>query len=122
MPDLLRYTGDDAWDSLHLGAYVDRELVGIASVVHETPPGEVGERAWRIRGMAVVEPMRGRGYGRALLERCVHHAQGHGATSVWCNARVGAVGFYRRCGFEVEGDRFDVPQVGPHYFMRRSLK
>ena len=38
--------------------------------------------------------------------------------SLWCNARLHAVGFYERQGWKVEGDEFDVPDIGPHFVMR----
>jgi ribosomal protein S18 acetylase RimI-like enzyme len=120
-PEQLAYEGDDAWDSLHVGAYIDRELVGIASIVRQAPPGEVNERAWRVRGMATTPQVRGLGYGGALLERCLGHAIEHGGTLVWCNARADAVGFYRRFGFEVQGESFDLPPIGTHFLMTRGL-
>jgi GNAT superfamily N-acetyltransferase len=118
-PEALVYGGDDAWDSLHIGAYIDRDLIGIASIVREPPPWGSDERAWRIRGMATMPEVRG--YGAALLERCLEHASEHGGTLVWCNARVDAVGFYRRLGFEAQGEPFDVPPIGPHLLMTRPL-
>lgn len=120
-PEELVYDGDDAWDTLHLGAFEDERLVGIATVMRAPPPGSAEEPAWRIRGMATLPEVRGRGYGGMLLERCLEHAEEHGGDLVWCTARVGAIGFYRRYGFEVEGDPFDVPGAGEHVLARRPL-
>ncbi len=115
------YTGDDAFDSLHVGAFRDEVLVGIASVMREPPPDTDHPSAWRIRGMATLPEVRGQGYGGALLERCLSHVLNHGGTLVWCTARVPAAGFYRRYGFESEGDVFELPAIGPHVLMRRSV-
>jgi GNAT superfamily N-acetyltransferase len=119
--DELVFPGDDEPDSLHLGAFEEERLVGIATVIREAPPGEGDDRAWRIRGMATLSEVRGRGYGGLLLERCVEHAVNHGGRVLWCNARAGAVGFYRRYGFTARGGVFDVPDLGPHYLMSRTL-
>ena len=115
------FDGDDASDTLHVGAFRGEELVGIASVMRWSPPEEESDTAWRVRGMATVPEVRGQGYGGALLERCLSHATDHGGHVVWCNARVPAVGFYRRYVFEPEGDVFEVPVIGPHVLMRRRL-
>jgi GNAT superfamily N-acetyltransferase len=119
--DELVFPGDDEPDSLHLGAFEEERLVGIATVIREPPPGEGDDRAWRVRGMATLPEVRGRGYGGLLLERCVEHAVNHGGAVLWCNARAGAVGFYRRFGLVTRGDVFDIPDLGDHYLMSRTL-
>jgi GNAT superfamily N-acetyltransferase len=118
---VLVFPGDDDPDSLHLGAFEEERLVGIATVIREPPPGEGDDRAWRVRGMATLPEVRGRGYGGLLLERCLEHAVNHGGRVLWCNARAGAVGFYRRYAFTARGDAFDIPDLGTHYLMSRSL-
>ncbi len=120
-PEELVYPGDDAPDTLHLGAFEGDRLVGIASICREAPPGADEPDAWRIRGMATVPELRGAGVGGRLLEECVAHARSRGAVMVWCNGRVGAVAFYERHGFEAVRGPFDVPPIGPHHEMRRRL-
>jgi predicted GNAT family N-acyltransferase len=115
------FDGDDEADTLHVGAFRDDVLVGIASVMRESPPGDEGSRAWRLRGMATLPEARGQGYGGALLERCLRHALDRGGGLAWCTARVPAAGFYRRYGFESVGDVFDVAPMGPHIKMVRHL-
>ncbi|MDQ3686376.1 MAG: GNAT family N-acetyltransferase [Acidobacteriota bacterium] len=111
------YPGDDAHDTLHLGAYLNDELLGVASVFHQTPPGETLPAAWRLRGMAVRPDAQGRGYGRALLERCIAHVTEQGGTLFWCNGRTSALGFYHSFGFEPRGEEFDVPDSGRHFVL-----
>lgn len=113
------YPGDDDPDTVHLGAFDGERLVGIASLYKEDRPGgPAGGR--RIRGMATETDVRGTGYGAALLAGCIEHAAGGGAHEVWCNARTVAVDFYRRAGFAVVSDEFDIAGVGPHVVMARS--
>lgn len=115
------FEGDDAHDTLHVGAFNEDVLVGIASVMRESPPGDEDPNAWRLRGMATVPAVRGQGYGGALLERCLRHAIDRGGDLAWCTARVPAAGFYRRYAFESVGEVFDVPSIGPHILMARRL-
>jgi len=112
------YPGDSDPDTVHLGAFDGDRLVGITSLYHEARPGRSG--GWRLRGMAVEGRARGRGFGVALLAACVDHVTATGGAEIWCNAREGAVGFYRRSGFEVVGEEFDIPGLGCHVVMART--
>ena len=109
------YPGDDAEETLHLGAFVDGELVGIATFLGESCPARPGASAWRLRGMATVPEHRDRGIGGALLDAGLDRAGLAGATVVWCNGRALARRFYERHGFEAIGDVFDIPHTGAHY-------
>lgn len=114
------YPGDDAPTTRHAGAFVDGELVGVATVIHQPPPGSDDAGAWRLRGMAVRESTQRRGYGRAVLEHCFAYLREQGATLFWCNARTPAVPFYEALGFQTEGDEFLTEE--PHYRMGRRIE
>ena len=64
---------------------------------------------------------RGRGLGGQVLEALLAHAAAHGATRVWCNARLPAVPFYERAGFAVVSAEFTPEHLGPHVRMERVL-
>ena len=108
---------DDDADTLHLGAFVDGALVGVATVHREPSPEASDALAWRLRGMATETEARRRGCGSKLVAGCVEHAKKYGATRMWCTARESAKGFYDALGFATMGDRFDIADVGPHYLM-----
>ena len=118
----LIYAEDDAADTLHVGGFVESELVAVARVSREPPPWGADGDAWRLRGMATVPEHRDAGVGSRLLARCVEHAASRGGTLVWCNARVRAQPFYERAGFRPTGEPFDVPGIGPHVMMVRELR
>ena len=110
------YPGDDLAGTVHLGAFDGRRLVGIVSLYREDrtggpPPG------WRLRGMATEPEVRGAGCGAGLLAACLAHVAASGGAELWCNARMSAVDFYRRAGFGVVSDEFDVPGIGSHVVM-----
>lgn len=117
-----RFDGDDAEGTQHFGAFVDGAQVGVGTVLRARAPGGDGnEEAWQVRGMAVLPEIRRQGCGRALLQACVDHACEHGATLVWCNARIGALGLYRNFGFSVKGTSFVIADAGPHFVMLLPL-
>ncbi|MCA9910960.1 MAG: GNAT family N-acetyltransferase [Anaerolineae bacterium] len=113
--------GDDAPDTLHVGVYIDGQLVSIASVYHEPPPDSTDAGAWRLRGMATLPDAQGKGYGRLALSRCIDHVRASAGTRIWCNARAGAVDFYRALGFSVRADAQDVPGHGLRYYCERPV-
>ncbi|MCK4873075.1 MAG: GNAT family N-acetyltransferase [Phycisphaerales bacterium] len=119
----LVYVGDDDPDSLHLGARAPTgELVGIVTVSRTPPPNSDNDTAWRMRAMATIEPMRGRGIGRALARASIGYVAARGGRLIWCTARIPAAKFYEQLGFERRGDVFEVKRIGPHCFMERRVQ
>ncbi|MEQ1850651.1 MAG: GNAT family N-acetyltransferase [Chthoniobacteraceae bacterium] len=117
------FDGDDATTTLHLGAFDGAKLVGVASIYLAACPAKPdASPAFQLRGMATLPEIRGAGFGKALLDACVAAALEEGATLLWCNARTGAVPFYRKNGWATLGDEFDIPTVGPHFRMFRELQ
>jgi GNAT superfamily N-acetyltransferase len=116
------FPGDDAATSRHFGAYVGERLVGVATI-HYVPLLDRPDfdPAYQVRGMATIDEMRGQGAGAALLAACVEEAKHGGGQWLWCNARVGAAGFYERHGFKIQGGIFEIPDVGPHFRMIRPV-
>jgi GNAT superfamily N-acetyltransferase len=118
----LRARDDDAPGTGNYVAFVGDEVVGTASVRPEAPPWPAGaERAWRLRGMATDERWRSRGIGALVLDAVIAHVRDHGGGLLWCNARVPAVAFYRRAGFQVRGEEWVDPVIGPHVAMERTV-
>ncbi len=63
-------------------------------------------REQAIGRMAVLPAWRGHGVGTALLLALIERARGRGWTRVTLHAQVGAIGFYRRFGFQAHGAVF----------------
>ncbi|HXD54448.1 MAG TPA: GNAT family N-acetyltransferase [Solirubrobacteraceae bacterium] len=95
--------------------------LSVGSAMAEPHPRDPRPGDWRIRGMATVPERRGEGLGAAVLDAIERAAEERGATRLWCNARSGAVRFYERGGFVAEGEEFELPSIGPHFLMSRSL-
>lgn len=60
---------------------------------------------------------RGRGAGGMVLDALIAHARAHGATRIWCNARVPARRSYERAGFGCVSAAFELHRIGPHVVM-----
>jgi GNAT superfamily N-acetyltransferase len=116
-----RFPGDEDPRTAHFGAYKDGHLLCVASLFDTPLPGQERVQAFQLRGMATNPLARRLGLGTALVKTCEAHARENAAKLLWCNARTSAAGFYRRLGFEVVGNEFDIPDVGPHFRMRLVL-
>ncbi|MEO8211314.1 MAG: GNAT family N-acetyltransferase [bacterium] len=113
----LIYPGDYDNDTLHFGAFIDSELVGIASIYKEKIKDNEEPEAWRLRGMATVEEVRGKGYGKDLMHECLDHIKKHKGKILWCNARISAEKFYEKFGMKRKGEIFYPDDLGPHVVM-----
>lgn len=83
----------------HFGAFQDNDLVGVVSLFQDGTE-------FQFRKFAVIEKVQGTGVGKALLNYITDFAVSEGAQRIWCNARVSAIGFYLRFGFEQTGKLF----------------
>lgn len=99
---------------IHL-ALVDSEQV-IATLVL-TP---LHKATVKMRQVAVVDSMQGRGLGRKLVAFSEQVALARGLTEMTLNARMTAVPFYLALGYESVGDEFIEVSI-PHLRMRKTL-
>ncbi len=114
-------------DDPHAGFFAartaDGEVVGTSTVRPEPCPWRPDEPgAWRLRGMATAEDVRGQGVGSQVLRATIAHVAMEGGHLIWCNARTPARWFYEREGFRVEGDEWVDPEIGPHVAMWRPVE
>ena len=127
------YSSDHVEDARHFSAFNVGQQVGIVSVYPEqliSVPGENdlvvfdNKIGWRIRAMAVLPDYRKQGVGRLLMTALKEYVWGRPDAYdhyIWCNARVVALEFYKRQGFNILGEEFELPGIGPHFVMYKSF-
>lgn len=96
VPDELEWDGEDD-DAFHLLAE-DNEgnPIGTARMLSD---GHIGR-------VAILAPWRGHGVGTALMQRLLQQARDDGHRTVFLDAQLDAIDFYRRLGFKEEGKTF----------------
>jgi len=119
--DTCIFDGDDLPTTVHFGIYQDDELLGIISVFEAKSPYFNDDRQFQIRGMAVLENQQKRGLGEKLVVKAEEYIAEKGGVRIWFNAREIAVGFYKKMGYEIIGNEFNIPDVGPHYVMHKIM-
>lgn len=74
----------------------------------------------RLRQMAVVNSLQGRGLGASLLYFAENVARDRGFRELVMHARMTAVGFYEKQGYRPSGPAFEEVTI-PHLLMRKPL-
>lgn len=100
--------------NMHMGAYEDDRMLGCCMLVDE------GDETVRLRQMAVVNDVQGKGIGRALMQFAENLARDRGYKKIIMHARKNAVGFYEKLGYKRRGEEF-VEVTIPHYVMEKEL-
>ena len=101
-------------DDILIGAFEDDKMLGCCMLI-ETEPGTV-----RLRQMAVLKNLQGKGVGRALMQFAENIARDRGYRKITMHARKSATGFYEKLGYAVSGGEF-VEVTLPHVVMEKKL-
>lgn len=115
-----KFNGDFDKDTFHLGAYLNNELVGVATFMKNNSKQFSGLQ-YQLRGMATLDKVRGKGAGKKIMQRAFTILKAKSVNCLWCNARVIAVPFYEKLGLQTIGNQFNINYVGPHYVMYKYL-
>lgn len=115
------FPGDEDEGTIHLGYFINCALVGIASLYPQSHPELNAQNPYQLRGMAVLPHHQGHGYGEALVREALLKTKINHGDLLWCNARIKAVPFYEKMGFDTFGPPFEIGNIGPHYVMYHKL-
>jgi ribosomal protein S18 acetylase RimI-like enzyme len=113
------FDGDDLPTTVHFGIYDAETLLGVISVFKASSPYFLETAQFQIRGMAILESQQKKGLGEKLVLEAEAYSAQNGGERIWFNAREVAVGFYKKMGYTVIGDVFNITDVGPHYVMHK---
>jgi predicted GNAT family N-acyltransferase len=115
------YIEDYEAGTFHMACIVDEKIVTCASYYPEKSIKIKSKRAYRLRGMATDSNFQRKGYATDLMKESFKELKKKDCDMVWCNARLGAVDFYKSVGFKITGDLFDIAEIGPHYYMYKEI-
>ena len=115
------YIEDYEAGTFHMACIVDEKIVTCASYYPEKSIKIKSKRAYRLRGMATDSNFQRKGYASDLMQESFKELKKRDCDMVWCNARLGAVDFYKSVGFKITGDLFDIAEIGPHYYMYKEI-
>lgn len=83
----------DDEDGIHFGLFDQNKLISVVSWFRRN------ETQAQFRKLATLEEFRNSGYGSLLMRYVIEFSVGEQVKSLWCNARVEALNFYKKLDF-----------------------
>jgi ribosomal protein S18 acetylase RimI-like enzyme len=101
-------------DEILIGAFEEEKMLGCCMLITVDPT------TVRLRQMAVLNNLQGKGIGRALMQFAENIARDRGFKKIMMHARKSAAGFYEKLGYQVCSAEFEEVTL-PHYEMEKKL-
>jgi GNAT superfamily N-acetyltransferase len=101
-------------ENMLLAAFEEERMLACCMLVEENI------QIVRLRQMAVLSNLQGKGIGRALMNFAENLARDRGYSIITMHARKNVVGFFEGMDYRVVGDEF-VEITIPHYRMEKKL-
>ncbi len=97
-----------------IAAFDDDQILGCCMLC------PIDDNTLRLRQMAVLDNLRGKGIGASIMSFAENIARDKGYRNMMMHARNTAIGFYEKFGYKVKGDEFIEVNV-PHRVMVKPL-
>lgn len=101
-------------DDIFIVAFLNGKIIGCCVLTH------VNVKTVQLRQMAVLEEYRGRKIGNAIIEFAEKTAREKGYSILMMHARDPVREFYKKAGYETEGEQFFEVGMG-HHRMQKTL-
>jgi N-acetylglutamate synthase-like GNAT family acetyltransferase len=102
-------------DDILIAAFEEEAILGCC-LLTKTAPDIV-----RLRQMAVLNNVQGKGIGRQMMQFAENVARDYGNQKITMHARLEAIGFYEKQGYKKLGTEFTEVTL-PHYLMEKQLR
>ncbi len=109
------FDGDNSKGTFHLGALIDKEIIGIISIYDKELSQFKISKGAQFRGIAVASKYQRKG----VASKLINYAQKEtikriNPKYIWLNGRISASNLYLDRGFKPIGDRFEINTIGIH--------
>ena len=111
------FHGDELSSTAHFALFSDGKMAGVTSLFANASDLFAEEDQFQLRGMAVLDEFQKRGFGQDLVKYAEEYVRNKNVPLIWFNARIVAVPFYEKLGYEIIGEPFDIGDIGKHYVM-----
>ena len=109
------FDGDNLKGTFHLGALVDKEIIGIISVYEKDLTQFKNSKGAQFRGIAVASKHQRKGVASKLINYAQRETKKKiNPKYIWLNGRISANNLYLNRGFKPIGDRFEINTIGIH--------
>lgn len=97
-----------------IAAFDEEEMLGCCILT------KVDEQQMKLRQMAVQKSLQGNGIGESIISFAENITRDKGFTYLKMHARESAVGFYKKFGYNTQGDEFTEVNI-KHFLMVKRL-
>ena len=101
-------------DEILIGAFEEEKMLGCCMLII------IDTSTVRLRQMAVLNNLQGKGIGRALMQFAENIARDRGFKKIIMHSRKSAAGFYEKLGYQICSPEFEEVTL-PHYEMEKKL-
>ncbi|MBF4985903.1 GNAT family N-acetyltransferase [Nonlabens mediterrranea] len=121
------FEGDDLDTTFHLGIFREERLHGVATFLMnkdlniEELISLEHQQCYQLRGMAIKAETQGQQLGSQLIDHAEEILKNKNVLALWFNARESAVSFYKKKGYQIVSEPFEIATVGIHYKMYKAL-
>lgn len=105
---------EEEYNQFHLAAISENKIISIL-LLQVVDPQRI-----KMRQVAVQQNLQGKGIGKSLVLFAEKFALEKGFSKMGLHARMEAVPFYEKLGYETFGEQFMEVNI-PHYFMSKQL-
>lgn len=113
-PLQLKFDINDKKEDILIGAFIDGCIKGCCVL---TP---INSTIIKLRQMAVVENLQGKGVGKAVVQFAEKIAKEEGYATILMHSRSTATKFYNKLGYNIDGGEFMEVNI-PHYLMQKNI-
>tara|TARA_B100001057_G_scaffold61747_1_gene55088 strand:+ start:261 stop:704 length:444 start_codon:yes stop_codon:yes gene_type:complete len=117
-----KYDGDNSPNSVHVGAYIEKTLIGGVSLIKNDSSYLNLNNCYQLRGMCVDDKYQKRGIGKKILKFAEKCAKDLNTSNLWMNARIIAVKFYAKLNYVDSNIKYDIKGIGLHHFMYKKIQ
>ncbi len=119
--DACKFKEDEETTTIHIGLFFKDTLIGTVTFLKNEDPSFKEKQQYQLRGMAVLSEFQNKGLGELMVTEGEVLLKRQSVARIWLNARKKAVNFYKRIGYTIYSEEFEVPIFGPHYQMTKEL-
>ena len=107
--------GDKNLETIHIGAYISKELIGIASAYLSSCPQYFDKKGVQLRAIAVVPKFQRQGIATKLINHILEKIKFQiNPDYIWLNSRISANQLYLSNGFIPIDKPFSIESIGMH--------
>ena len=115
---LCQFEWDNHHESFHLGAFNNKKIVGVISILNTS---KIKDKVRRLRGMAVKKNHQKNGIGSKLISKAEEILLSKNISLIWLKAREKAINFYLKKGYKKIGEPYEIINIGLHFYCEKKL-